>query len=151
MWQRVQTVYLVLAVILPALCCMMPLAVFVPREMGFPGVMYSLALIDGNGAVAALSPVILFALAVLSEIALLFALFSFKNRRRQMRLCTTAACLQILWIAAYIALAVTLRGDSIFRIKPAAFFPLAAVALTLLARKMIKKDDELVKSVDRLR
>lgn len=151
MWQRVQTVYLALAVILLALCCMLPLAAFEPRGMGFPAVMYSLAIINGDGSVAGFLPAILFAVAVLAEIALLFALFGFKRRRRQMTLCKTAAILQILWIAAFIILAVTLRGDAIFRPKAAAFFPIAAVALTLLANKMIKKDDDLVKSVDRLR
>ncbi len=151
MWQRVQTLYLALAVILLALCCMTPLAAFEPRGMGFPATMFSLALIGGDGSLATFLPAILFVLAVLSEVALLFALFGFKRRRRQMTLCKMAATLQILWIAAYVALVFFLRGESVLRLKIAAFFPLAALVLTILANRMIRKDDELVKSVDRLR
>ncbi len=151
MLQRVQSIYIALAFILLVLCCSMPLATFEPQGMGFPSTMYTLALMEQGGGVKAYHPALLFIITILAELALAAAFLSFKNRRRQMALCSTAVVIEILWVVAYAVLCYYLREDTILHVKIAACFPLIAVILTLLARRGIRKDDELVRSVDRIR
>ncbi len=129
----------------------MPLAAFEPRGMGFPHIMYSLVLLDGAGGVRSYLPVTLFIITVFAELILIFALLGFKNRRRQMMLCSAATIFELLWVIAFCVLCLYLREDTVLHIKVASFFPLAAIILTLMARRMIKKDDDLVRSADRIR
>ncbi len=140
-----------LAIILLVLCCFMPLASFEPRGMGFSQTLYSLVLLSGAGVALSAVPAVLFLFAAAAEVLLAVSLLSYRRRPRQMRLCAAAAAAEILWIAAYVFLCFRLRGDAAPHVKAAAFFPLAALVLTLMARRMVKKDEELVRSADRIR
>ncbi len=151
MIQRIQTVYLALAVILLVLCCCMPLATFEPAGMGKPSVMYSLVIISGAGEMTSFLPTALFVVVVLAELVSIFAIMGYKNRRRQMKLCRLAAVLEILWLIGY-AVAFFSVGDGLTpRVCLAASFPVIAIILTVMAHVAIKKDDDLVRSADRLR
>ncbi len=151
MIQRIQSVYIALAIVLPVVCCLMPLATFEPAGVGAYSVMYSMVLIDGSGAIKSYLPIVLFLLTILSELTLIAALFDYKHRRRQMSLCKVAIICELLWIAAYVVLCVYLREDYILHVKAVAFIPVVAIVLTLLAHRRIKKDEELVRSADRIR
>lgn len=151
MLQRIQTVYMALAVILLVLCCCMPLATFEPAGMGLSSVMYSLVLINGDGAIESYMPATLLVLVVIAEILSVYAMLGYKNRRSQILFCSFAVCFELLWIAAYAALVYFLKADATPHLAIAASFPLIAVLLTLMARRAIKKDEELVRSADRIR
>ncbi len=151
MIQRIQTVYLALAVILLVLCCCMPLACFEPNDMGFPSVMYSLVLLDGDGAIKGYSPIPLFVISVITEVILVFAIMGYGNRRKQMSTCSIAIVTELLWVIVYAVLCLHLKEDDGFGVKIAASFPVIAIILTAMARRQIKKDDDLVRSADRIR
>ncbi len=83
----------------------------------------------------------------------LIAIFKFKNRILQMRLCLINILLLIgslLLIYYFIAFAFSDLQDSV-HYKFAAFMPIIAAILSFLAYKGIQKDEKLVKSIDRIR
>jgi hypothetical protein len=151
MIQRIQSVYLALAVILLVLCCCMPLATFEPIGMGKPSVMYSLVVINGNGTITSYLPILLFCILVIAEIILVFALLGYKNRRRQMSMCRGAMLAELLWIICYAGILYFCGEEFTPHISIAAFMPLIAFILTFMARRAIKKDDDLVRSAERFR
>ncbi len=116
MIQRIQSVYLALAVLLLVLSSYQP-------------------------------SLLLLVLSIIGMVALVIALFGYHNRRRQMRLCAVAAVVIVAWILAYVTLLLTHR----LALHIVALAPVVALALTLLARRAIKKDDELVRAADRIR
>ncbi len=119
MLQRVQSIYIALAVILLVLS-------------------YSKSML-------------LVGLAVVAEVVLVFALLSYKDRRRQMQLCDVAIVVETLWVVAFVVMYIWANADGFLRLRLTTFLPLVAIVLTLLARRGIKKDDDLVKSADRIR
>jgi len=81
-----------------------------------------------------------------------FSLFSFKNRKRQIMLNNISIIINALLIGILVYWLQNLSGGIDFPekgIEP--IFPLIAVICLLLANIFIKKDERLVKSVDRLR
>ena len=81
-----------------------------------------------------------------------FSLFSFKNRKRQIMLNTVSIIINALLIGVLVYWVQNLSGGIDFPekgIEPV--FPLIAVICLFLANIFIKKDERLVKSVDRLR
>lgn len=151
MIQRIQTVYLALAAILLVLCCCFPLATFEPEGMGFQTEMNVLFLLDNSHKILSYIPAVIFVITVFAEIATAVAIMGFKNRRRQMRTCSICMILELLWVIAYAVLTYMLKGEDTFHPCFAACLPIIAFILTWLARKAIKKDDDLVRSADRIR
>ncbi len=151
MLQRIQSIYLALAIILLVLCCCMPLAVFEPEGMGFPRMMYSLVAVNADGAIESYLPAVLLAVVVFAELFSVLALMGYKNRKKQMSLCSITAVFELLWIICYAGITFLLKGSDTFRPELAACFPVIALILTLMARRAIKKDDDLVRSADRIR
>jgi hypothetical protein len=97
-------------------------------------------------------------LAIVIGTAIVLALltaFMFKNRKLQIKLCALSMIMQagILAIAMFLYLdgTATELGD----VKPTyalgIYLPVMGMVLSFLASKAIKKDDNLVKSVDRIR
>ena len=82
----------------------------------------------------------------------LLSIFSFKNRKRQILLNNISLSINALLLGSLIYWLQTLPGGIAFPekgIEP--LFPLIAIICLLLANVYIKKDERLVKSVDRLR
>ncbi|EJL73276.1 DUF4293 family protein [Chryseobacterium populi] len=82
----------------------------------------------------------------------LLSVFSFKNRKRQILLNTISIIINALLIGVLIYWLLNLSGGIQFPekgIEPV--FPLIAVICLLIANVFIRKDERLVKSVDRLR
>jgi hypothetical protein len=84
-----------------------------------------------------------------------YAIFLYKNRPRQMRLAGAMAVLTILFSALFASLgyfyAKSLPEGSSAHLALGSAFPVLAVPLLLLAYRAIKKDEDLVRSSDRLR
>lgn len=101
------------------------------------------------------TPVGVMILAGLGALLALVAIFKFKDRKQQMLLCKINMLVQALLIAAifmYFDAAINEAGiESEANYGIGTFLPLISLILCFLADKAIKKDDDLVKSVDRIR
>lgn len=129
MLQRIQTIWILLSVLA---------AVFLYITGQDVTVFGSFPIIDASSIVLVLIGV--------------FSLFSFKNRKRQIMLNTISIFINALLIGALAYWLQNLSGGIDFPekgIEP--IFPSIAVICLLLANLFIKKDERLVKSVDRLR
>lgn len=80
-------------------------------------------------------------------------IFLFKNRRLQMRLCILIIFLLIVLETVGLYMVYHIKSDMnpIFYRKIAIIFPILGIVFTYLAFRGIKKDDQLVKSYERLR
>lgn len=85
--------------------------------------------------------------AFLSFIAILI----FKNRKFQMLLGRLNIILNILLIGSFLFSLLNLPGENISEKGIWALVPLISIVLLSIANRLIKKDDDLVKSVDRFR
>ncbi len=150
MIQRVQSVYLALAILLLVLSCCMPLATFTPADMQFPLRMHALVVVS-NGTIVSWLPTTLLTIIIVTEVLLVTALLSYKRRRRQMTLCSIATALECLWIVAYVLLCIDYHSYGTVRVTVAAAFPVVAIVVTVLARRGVKRDEALVRAADRIR
>ncbi|MET3730999.1 DUF4293 domain-containing protein [Moheibacter stercoris] len=91
-------------------------------------------------------------LFLISAVLSILTIFLFKNRKSQMRLTTVNIVLNILLIG-YLAYSLTnLPGGFSDSEKGIGLFvPFISILLLVIANRFIKKDEELVKSVDRFR
>lgn len=164
MIQRVQTLFL-----LGMIVCMALLFVFQIWEKTNPesGMKYTLDAFywqelaqEPDGAedwkvVSSKQTFYLAGLAVVSCLVALFSIFQYKNRLNQLKL----GALNAFIIMAYVATAtyfiytgekeIGYEARGVF--KPGYFLPLAALLFNSLANRFIKKDEKLVRSVDRIR
>lgn len=130
MLQRIQTVWMGLAVLASVFLYMSSMDV---------------QLFDGGIPVVGIACMVLGIIGILS-------VFSFKNRKRQILLNNISIIINALLMGALMYWLLKLSGGIDFPekgIEP--FFPLLAVICLVIANVFIRKDERLVKSVDRLR
>ncbi len=178
MIQRIQTVYLLLAVVFCTACLCLPIGSFTHPETGESmATLYNLwihlpsqigdtlheapmATTDATPVLAAdaeghhlFTPWALFAVLLLATAGMAFAIFIYKFRLVQARLVMFCSILVMGWYAVYAAFAFILPHDlgTDFRPTPWAAFPAIAMILAFLAFRAILKDEALVRSLDRLR
>jgi len=131
MIQRKQSVYLLLVLLFSAALFYVPL--FTDSSSGIStGIKSNTALILMNVAVGTIA---------------LISIFLFKNRNLQVRLSN----LNILIICILVGSVFYFSGQPTIHYEYGCYFPLAQLILTVLAIRSIKKDEELVRSADRLR
>jgi len=124
MIQRIQTVYLFFVF------CLMATLVFLPFS-------YSWMVAAGAGIVAILA---------------LIAISLYKNRKLQIKICYLILLLLLLIYALYFIFDRRLPFPEVFRLTRYTFvFPFISGVLVYLAIRGIKKDEKLVRSLDRLR
>lgn len=152
MIQRIQSVYFLLAGILPAFTFCTPLVRFygVAGEVGF--VLDSSALTAAGAGVAARPWGILF-LTVVSIVLAFVSLFGYGNRKRQLvwsRWLAVCLLLQGATVAAYAYSYGAANGVSPM---PAwgIVFPALSLAFAVLGRRGVRQDEELVRAADRIR
>jgi len=166
MIQRIQTV-LLLAV---AVCMGMILAYFIWAEVNennsTVAVMtaFKMEVIDTAGTlqdksddsvISTTSVWYIGVLAIAASLVAILSVFQFKNRLNQMKL----GALNALIMAATLGLSYyniaqfekTINPELQGNIQAGFFFPAAAMILNILANRFIRKDEKLVKSVDRIR
>ncbi len=150
MWQRKQTVFLIFALVLTVVCMSMPLGVIEPRLMGAGIPVYTLGVsgVRASGYVGWVP----FALLLVSCLLAVAAIASYKARKRQMRLCD--ACI-LLNAAVYVyfvyGLLSTFSKLGTFSMNWTLCIPLVAIILYAMAHSGIKKDEDMVRSMDRIR
>ncbi|RQP09808.1 MAG: DUF4293 family protein [Chryseobacterium sp.] len=129
MLQRIQTVFMLLATLSPLFLVI----------AGGSEIVY------GDFPVVTVVAVILILLGALS-------IFSYKNRNRQILLNNTGIIINALLIGLLVYRLLNLSGGESFPEKGIELvFPIIAVVLFVLANVYIRRDERLVKSVDRFR
>ncbi len=137
MLQRIQTVYLILALIVTGVLPFL-----------FP--LWTLS--DGRSIIFVTNQfyIILFGLSTtLSLVSILF----YKKRQHQFVLGRLNIILNLILLGLFVYHSLNLSGETVTVSEKGIgmFLPIVAIVLLVLANKAIKKDEDLVKSVDRLR
>ena len=151
MIQRIQSVYLALAFVITAVCLCLPIGVLSPEKtMGTDITMFNLWELRDNTLTFTTWP--MFALLLLSCVIALYAIFSYKDRKRQIRLCNICIFLVVAWIVAFALFAFVFADkDMAFSPQFAAGMPIVVLILYILARRGIIHDEKLVRAADRIR
>ena len=152
MIQRIQSLYLLAVAALMIAAVFTPLAYFVAGVEEFK--LYAFALKKADSAQSTLYMGIIVAIAAVLP---LVALFSFKNRMLQIRLCAVELVLLVgaeIFMAIYYYLSNRMFAQFEFHTQGfhiAIIFPLVAIILDYLALRAIFRDEMLVRSLDRIR
>ena len=152
MIQRIQTVYLLLAIVALVICMVLPVGTFVIPKMGVVMEFMNNG-VRINGEMQDVSPWGMFAILLLSSIIGLATIFLYKNRMLQIRLTVFSSILLIGYYVTFVVFAFTLKNkfEAQYEVAWAICLPLIAVILNYLAIRAIGKDEVMVKAADRLR
>jgi len=143
MIQRIQSLYLLLAGIISG-----GLIFFVNLWVTLKGNIVGTELFLSNSFLEKSIPVNFFLSALLSIITI----FLFKNRKLQFVMGRLNILINLILLGLLIYLSLTLSGEAVVSKKGIGMFlPIVVILLLVIANKAIKKDEDLVKSVDRLR
>ena len=155
MIQRIQTVYMFLAVVLSIVCLCLQIGVFLAA--GIPVLNeYNLWMTDPLGT-RYFSTWPLFAVLVLSSAVGLCNIFLYTNRKMQARICLFNILLILGWYILFGVFSLTVTGNLpeevslTFRPAVPAALPCVALILYLMARRSILADEKLVRAADRIR
>jgi hypothetical protein len=136
MIQRIQSIYLLTAI---AVNGVLPL--FLP-----------LYILDNGEKVFFINNLAYIFLFVFSVVLSLISLFNFKKRKKQFVLGRLNIILNFILLGLFIYKSLNVSGDANVSEKGIGMLlPLISIVLISLANRAIKKDEELVKSADRLR
>ncbi len=138
MLQRIQSVFLLLALVLLGLIFVLPFAVMVDAQ--------------ANESVYSGVQMPALVLQIIVFVTTLATVFLYKNRVLQIRLSALNCVILLVYqaFAIWQVYQLSLLADAT-RVKVAIIFPVLAVILTLVAMRGMAKDEALVKSLDRLR
>lgn len=90
----------------------------------------------------------------LSTMLTIISIISYKKRQNQFVMGRLNIILNLILLGLFVYRSLNLPGDSVDTVSEKGigmFLPIVAIVLLVLANKAIKKDEDLVKSVDRLR
>ncbi len=136
MIQRIQTIYLILAAIVSS---------------GLIFIFHLWVTVD-NITVFAKDVVYVLIGFMASAVLSLIAIFNFKNRKSQFLMGRLNIILNFILLGFFVYQSLNLSGETNVSEKGIGMFiPIISIVLLALANKAIKKDEDLVKSVDRLR
>ena len=154
MIQRKQTIYLFLAAVACIVCMCLPLGTLQLQGMGVEPVLYNMALVqtEGNSPTYNFAYLPLFIALAIPAVVALVAIFLFKNRKLQARLCSFNLLLLLVWMALfayYKYFQLTANGE--LQQTWSSVLPFVAAVFNYLAYKGIKADERLVRAADRIR
>ncbi len=137
MIQRIQTVYLILALIVSGL-----LPFFFP-----------LWTLDNGNAYYFMQSQIFSVLFGLSCTLSLLGILSYNKRQHQFVMCRLNIILNLILLGLFVYRSLNVSGETpvVSEKGIGMFLPIVSIVFLVLANKAIKKDEDLVKSVDRLR
>ncbi|MCC9066136.1 DUF4293 domain-containing protein [Flavobacterium piscisymbiosum] len=136
MIQRIQTVYLILAFIATSV-----LLLFIP-----------LWTLKGGALFFFNQDPIYTVIVGLSTMLTIISIISYKKRQNQFVMNRLNIILNLILLGLFVYRSLNLSGETIVSEKGIGMFlPIVAIVLLVLANKAIKKDEDLVKSADRLR
>ncbi|WP_124980239.1 DUF4293 domain-containing protein [Nonlabens xiamenensis] len=136
MIQRIQTIYLLIAAAISGGL------IWVVEDF-----------IDGEGnEFVGMDESLYFGIFVLSAVMSSIAIFLYKNRQLQTVVNRLNILLNLFILGVYVYSSLTMSGETAVSEKGIGMFiPILSIVLIVLANKAIRKDEQLVKSVDRLR
>ena len=144
MIQRIQSIYLLLAASFSGGL----IFVFAIWTLTANKTMFALDLLKEESALINSVPVLFLGSAIISVIAI----FLFKNRQTQFVVNRINILINLFLLGMLIYLSLNLPGEASVSEKGIGMFiPILVILLLFLANKAIKKDEDLVKSADRLR
>ena len=151
MIQRVQTLWLILAAVLMVITAFLPVARLIPDDIDQSLIIYNGVITGGACRLSAL--VLLFpSLLSLAFLADVYCIFKFADRKKQLRLCSSVMFILFLWYVSYFSLLhIFAAGDMQVSYSLNALIPFLAMVCVFLAKRRIRYDDELIRSVDRIR
>lgn len=153
MIQRIQTVFLFIAAILILLIIFFPYAeVLVGDGIIYSFKVYGIFLPD-NGDELITSTLPLLILPIISTLIIFIAIFLFKKRLLQLRLCLISIILLlgIYGLGAFYIYKLSSEYDTTISYSFPIIIPLISAILIFMAMRAIKKDELLIKSLDRVR
>ena len=152
MIQRIQTAYLAISMLLMVVSSCFPWGYIIHQESGDVMEVYNLYVNSGKSYSLITLP--LFLIQLISIILSVYAIYSFGNRRGQMRLCSLIVGLLCGWhiLATVFFLVLPDFGEQeAFRLHWFAVLPFLTILLVYMAKRAIRADEELVRSADRIR
>lgn len=155
MIQRVQTLFLLAVAILMILVLVFPIWSNQGESMEAVLGAYNIKVIQNDQVIRQESVWYIAAIALLSALTALFSIFQFRNRKLQLKLNMLNNLLIAATIGAFVA-AIDAAGELLQNpqapsFKVSFFLPVAALIFNILASRSIRKDEKLVRSMDRLR
>lgn len=152
MLQRIQSVYLFIAFLFSLVSYIWPIAIF--KTLDTKIILFVKGMENSNGDVIVNAYPYLILSGIISFM-ILFQIFNYKKRIRQMQTGKVIIILSALWYimgGVYVfnyfkTFDVFLTGRPLISV----FAPLLIIVFIILANKSIKKDEDLVRSVDRIR
>jgi hypothetical protein len=151
MIQRIQSVYFLLTSVLSLLFLRGPFLTFIDNSGASISLTISGAVISGNEKIA--TYIILPVLAVIVPLMAVVIILLFRKRQLQIKLTGILVAMEIGFIAAsaICVLLILSKNDASIASWSKPLIPLVQIVLTLLALRAIRKDEDLVKSYDRIR
>lgn len=155
MWQRIQTLYLSLAIVINLAAYLVNVAQFQLEEQLHDFTLYGL--IDVNTSEVLYSTVSLSVLNMVSILVSLVVIFMFKKRQLQIKLSQLNLFIQVIYVAAIFFIidsaASTFNLDTEIHLDYGIGIFLAILPLIFiyLAIRSIKKDEALIRAADRIR
>ncbi len=152
MLQRIQTVYLSFVFVFTLLFLLFPLGTIhmadeiiviktwgLSSDMGF----------EYNAILGYLALIVSFLIMILT----VYTVFKFKNRLLQIKLGKINIFLHVILVVGYFFFLDSIKKgyENSFSYGIAVLFPLLSMILILMANRSVKKDEELVRSADRIR
>ncbi|QSW88149.1 DUF4293 domain-containing protein [Flavobacterium endoglycinae] len=138
MLQRIQTVYLILAFVVTGV-----LLFFMP-----------LWTLNTGKPFYFMQDQVYSVLLALSTMLTIVSIISFKKRQNQFVMNRLNIILNLILLGLFLYRSLNLSGETVNAVSEKGigmFMPIVSIVLLVLANKAIKKDEDLVKSVDRLR
>jgi hypothetical protein len=154
MIQRIQSLFLLLAAICPALLFLLPFAGFQRDQHHNDLLVCGITGLEGDAAahgVTTLPTIIVTGLCVLLP---LYVIFQYRKRILQIKLSKLAIFLNAGLMVLMFAMAdkvSTMLSNSERMYSVGAIFPVLAIIFLILSIRFIRKDEELVRSADRIR
>lgn len=159
MFQRIQTIFLLIAITAISISFVFPIAeIQTDGKTTAVYTNYGLKALDANGKSHVIDSGFIYIVAAAALMTLLIALTQFKKRKLQITFCRFTYAIILIQIVLCIfqpqssAQTIKFAGEITVSGYGIAFYaPMAALVFTFLAERFIKKDEDLVKSADRLR
>ena len=152
MIQRIQSVYFLLAGILPAFSFCVPMAHYTGAngEVLYSMNVWSMSMINGD---ILAHPWGIFSFAIISMVMSIVCIFAYKNRIRQIHLSNILLTAILLFALTFVAYGYFYGSEYGVRFLPSwgFAFPVLAYLFATLGRRAVCKDEELVRAADRIR
>ena len=157
MIQRIQSVYLLMAILFNLGMAFLPIFSMNEPDMNLRVYAFTQSVTDLSGTIATKPAPLLILLSVLVAIAgTVSVIFMYKDRKKQIRLCYSLYLLQFLIVLLSVVWITTTLHVSLSELTTRAhplslIFPVVSMWWIFMAQRAIKKDEELVRSVERIR